>query len=88
MGRAFGCIGTSSANTMTRPWGRVPGSTGDPSLRRAHLGTDSLNTEIRWLDTCWIAVCAQLRQRHVEAATPAEPEPVASLAQRLRQAAM
>lgn len=42
----------------------------------------------RWLDTWWMTVGAQLRRRDVEAATPAEPEPVASLAQRLRRAAL
>lgn len=55
---------------------------------RAHLGTGSPNTVTRWLETWWQTLGGRLRQRATEAAQPSVPEQVASLSQRLWQAAL
>lgn len=55
---------------------------------RSHLGTGSPNTVTRWLETWWQTLGTRLRQRAIEAAQPGVPEPVASLTQRLWQAAL
>lgn len=47
---------------------------------RAHLGTGSPNTVIRWLDTWWAGLGTRLRGRDIQIDLPQAPGPVAELA--------
>lgn len=47
---------------------------------RAHLGTGSPNTVIRWLDTWWVGLGSRLRGRGIQIDLPHAPEAVAELA--------
>ncbi len=47
---------------------------------RAHLGTGSPNTVIRWLDTWWQGLGARLAAQHAKLALPGAPDEVAALA--------
>src|SRR5690606_34168315 len=50
---------------------------------RAHLGTGSPNTVLRWLDTWWEGLGARLRRKGPGFDLPHAPEPVADLAGQL-----
>ena len=47
---------------------------------RAHLGTGSPNTVVRWLDTWWRGLGARLDEQRARLALPEAPEAVAALA--------
>lgn len=47
---------------------------------RAHLGTGSPNTVMRWLDTWWQGLGRRLEVHHARLSVPAAPEAVAALA--------
>ncbi|WP_081974889.1 DNA-binding protein [Novilysobacter arseniciresistens] len=49
---------------------------------RAHLGTGSPNTVVRWLDTWWKALGSRLQDHELRLDLPAAPEAVAALAGR------
>ena len=47
---------------------------------RAHLGTGSPNTVMRWLDTWWQGLGQRLEVHHARLSVPAAPDALAALA--------